>query len=158
MTTVGAILSRSWGNNNPHGALVRLLILAAICALPTSALAQELAAPAQSIQAGSLAAEGIFRLRPEAQEFKFSKADLDLLKQVDAFDKYIEDKGWVYSDPATDEYINRVGRMLVPPDTRVLSPVANPGWHVEPSPRESSSAVCHQGHPERGPRLQRRNQ
>ena len=72
-------------------------------------------------------------MRPEAQEFKFSKADLDLLKQVDAFDKYIEDKGWVYSDPATDEYINRVGRMLVPPDTRVLSPVANPGWHVEPS-------------------------
>jgi predicted Zn-dependent protease len=53
----------------------------------------------------------------KSQDFHFTKIDLDLLKQVDAFDKYVEEKGWVYKDPDTDAYLQEVGSKLVPAQT-----------------------------------------
>jgi beta-barrel assembly-enhancing protease len=53
----------------------------------------------------------------KAQNFEFGKADLELLRQVDAFDKYMEEKGWVYKDPETDAYLERLGLSLVPKET-----------------------------------------
>lgn len=52
-----------------------------------------------------------------AQDFKFTKVDLELLKQVNAFDNYMDEKGWVYNDPETNAYLERVGLSLVPKET-----------------------------------------
>lgn len=52
-----------------------------------------------------------------AQDFKFTKVDLELLKQVNAFDEYMNDKGWVYNDPQTTAYLEKVALPLVPSDT-----------------------------------------
>ncbi len=49
--------------------------------------------------------------------FKFTKVDLDLLHQVDGFDRYIDEQGWVYTDPATDDYLQRLGLSLAPAET-----------------------------------------
>ena len=59
------------------------------------------------------------RLSPpaKAQAFQFTKIDLDLLRQVDAFDKVMEEKGWVYNDPDTNAYLEKLGMSLVPKDT-----------------------------------------
>jgi len=53
----------------------------------------------------------------KAQDFKFTKVDLELLKQVNAFDTYMEDKGWVYNDPETNAYLDNLGSSLVPAQT-----------------------------------------
>ncbi|MGA9529857.1 MAG: M48 family metalloprotease [Terriglobales bacterium] len=52
-----------------------------------------------------------------AQTFKFGDVDLKLLSQVNDFDKYIEERGWVYHDPATDAYLEKIGLSLVPRET-----------------------------------------
>lgn len=52
-----------------------------------------------------------------AQDFKFTKVDLELLKQVNAFDTYMEEKGWVYNDPETNAYLDKLGSSLVPAQT-----------------------------------------
>jgi predicted Zn-dependent protease len=59
------------------------------------------------------------RLSPprKAQTFEFTKVDLELLRQVDAFDKYMEEKGWVYNDPETNTYLEGLGLSLVPKET-----------------------------------------
>ncbi|HWR15115.1 MAG TPA: M48 family metalloprotease [Terriglobales bacterium] len=57
----------------------------------------------------------VFTPSAAAQRFNFGKVDLELLRQVNAFDKYIEEKGWIYSDPAVTGYVNRIGRSVVPP-------------------------------------------
>ena len=49
--------------------------------------------------------------------FKFTKVDLDLLRQSDEFDKYVEEQGWVYSDKETDAYLQNLGLSLVPFET-----------------------------------------
>jgi predicted Zn-dependent protease len=88
-----------------------LAMLAVSCpALP----AQDLVPPAPSAVA---AAATTFQLSADAQKFKFAKIDLQFLKQLDAFDKYIDDKGWVYDDPETTRYVERVGHAVVPPNT-----------------------------------------
>jgi beta-barrel assembly-enhancing protease len=53
----------------------------------------------------------------KAQAFEFTKVDLELLRQVNAFDKYMEEKGWVYNDPETNAYLDRLGQSLVPKQT-----------------------------------------
>jgi predicted Zn-dependent protease len=53
----------------------------------------------------------------KAQEFKFTKVDLELLRQVNAFDRYMDEKGLVYSDPEADAYLERIGFSLVPKQT-----------------------------------------
>jgi predicted Zn-dependent protease len=59
------------------------------------------------------------RLAPpqKSQDFKFTKVDLELLKQVNAFDTYMEEKGWVYNDPETNAYLEKLGSSLVPTQT-----------------------------------------
>jgi tetratricopeptide (TPR) repeat protein len=52
-----------------------------------------------------------------SQTFKFGKVDLDLLKQVNAFDAYMEEKGWVCNDPETNAYLDKLGSSLVPAQT-----------------------------------------
>lgn len=53
----------------------------------------------------------------KAQEFKFSNPDLELLRQVNAFDRYIEEKAWVFHDPTTEDYLKEVGMQFIPPAT-----------------------------------------
>ncbi len=53
----------------------------------------------------------------QSQLFKFTKVDLELLKQVNAFDAYMEEKGWVYNDPETNAYLDKLGSSLVPAQT-----------------------------------------
>lgn len=85
-------------------------------------------AQAASVQKIALtrSAEATERLRsvsdstPEAQDqqgsepFKFTKADLDLLEQVNLLDQRFEKEGLVYHDEYIDPYLNRVGMSLVP--------------------------------------------
>jgi tetratricopeptide (TPR) repeat protein len=52
-----------------------------------------------------------------APPFEFTKVDLELLKQADAFDIYIEERGWVYNDLETSEYLEKLGLSLVPVET-----------------------------------------
>ena len=52
-----------------------------------------------------------------SQDFKFGKVDLELLRQVNAFDTYMEEKGWVYNDPETNAYLDKLGSSLVPAQT-----------------------------------------
>lgn len=56
-------------------------------------------------------------LPQNARDFKFTKVDLDLLRQVNAFDKYIEERGWVYSEPQINQYLEKIGLTLVPQQT-----------------------------------------
>jgi len=67
-------------------------------------------------QTGSQKAE---RLAPphRSQAFEFTKVDLELLKQVNAFDVYMEEKGLVYNDPDTNAYLEKLGMSLVPAET-----------------------------------------
>jgi len=70
-------------------------------------------------------AEGVKLETPQrAQDFKFTKVDLELLRQVDAFDKYMEEKGWVYNDPESDAYVQKLGLSLAPKETP-----ENVTWH-----------------------------
>ncbi len=62
-----------------------------------------------------LTTDKAFAQSADAQKFHFSQIDLDLLKQVDAFDQQLEEKGLIYRDPLTDDYIQRVGCSVTPP-------------------------------------------
>ncbi len=53
---------------------------------------------------------------PPKEEFKFGKADLDLLEQVNLLDKRFEREGLVFLDDATNAYLQRVGESLLPRD------------------------------------------
>ena len=50
-------------------------------------------------------------------EFHFTTVDLDLLRQVNGFDKHIEERGWIYSDSSVDAYVEKLGLSLVPAET-----------------------------------------
>ena len=52
-----------------------------------------------------------------AQPFTFTKVDFELLRQADSFDIYIEERGWVYSDPETNSCLEKLGLSLVPAET-----------------------------------------
>jgi len=126
------------------------MILLLTCALPTLAAAQ---APPPSAQAASQSrqqpaadassttrlpetaqapdttprpSDAELQLPPKAQAFKFTHVDLDLLRQVDALDRYIEEKGWIYDDPETNSYLEEVGSAVVP--KQVPEHVA---WHFK---------------------------
>lgn len=77
--------------------------------------------PGQELDASSLAQNTPppEKLAPTRQSlnFQFTKVDLDLLRQVDAFDRYMDEKGWVYNDPDTNAYLEKLGSSLVPEQT-----------------------------------------
>jgi predicted Zn-dependent protease len=50
------------------------------------------------------------------EEFVFTKVDLDLLEEVNLLDKRFEREGLVYSDPGTNDYLQRIGQILLPRD------------------------------------------
>jgi predicted Zn-dependent protease len=50
------------------------------------------------------------------EEFKFGKADLDLLEQVNLLDKRFEREGLVFLDAPTNAYLQRIGESLLPHD------------------------------------------
>ena len=52
---------------------------------------------------------------PPPPAFKFTDVDLDLLEKSNELDKYMDEKGMVYSDPALTEYITALGDDLQPP-------------------------------------------
>jgi predicted Zn-dependent protease len=93
------------------------LLLAFLVALASPLLGQE-AAPQPAPQPTKLAPTR------QSQDCQFTKIDLDLLKQVDVFDKYVEEKGWVYNDPETNAYLEKLGATLVPAQTP-----ENVKWH-----------------------------
>jgi tetratricopeptide (TPR) repeat protein len=51
---------------------------------------------------------------PVNEEFKFGKVDLELLEQVDLLDRRLEREGLVLEDGATNAYLARIGRSLIP--------------------------------------------
>jgi beta-barrel assembly-enhancing protease len=51
---------------------------------------------------------------PVNEEFKFSKVDLELLEQVDLLDRRLEREGLVLENEATNAYLARVGKSLIP--------------------------------------------
>ncbi len=53
---------------------------------------------------------------PPKEEFKFGKADLDLLEQVNLLDKRFEREGLVFLDEPTNAYLQRIGESLLPRD------------------------------------------
>jgi predicted Zn-dependent protease len=53
---------------------------------------------------------------PPKEEFKFGKADLDLLEQVNLLDTRFEREGLVFLDEATNAYLQRIGESLLPRD------------------------------------------
>jgi predicted Zn-dependent protease len=68
-------------------------------------------------QAGSQRTAEKLALPQRSQDFKFTKVDLELLKQVNTFDTYMEEKGWIYNDPETNAYLDNLGSSLVPAQT-----------------------------------------
>jgi beta-barrel assembly-enhancing protease len=75
---------------------------------------------AVSLAAGERESQGKaeeLKLPSSAQNFNFTKVDLELLKQVNAFDNYMEEKGWIYNDPETNTYLEKIGLALVPKET-----------------------------------------
>jgi len=105
----------------------RLMFTLLLCC-SLAALAQEPAASSAQPPPATLAtspvdakpipliADEVFKPSADAAKFKFGKVDDEFLRQIDAFDKYIEDKGWVYDDPVVNHYIERVGLSVVPPN------------------------------------------
>jgi tetratricopeptide (TPR) repeat protein len=51
---------------------------------------------------------------PANEDFKFEKVDLELLEQVNLLDRRFEREGLVLDDDATVNYLNRVGKSLLP--------------------------------------------
>jgi beta-barrel assembly-enhancing protease len=51
---------------------------------------------------------------PVNEEFKFGKVDLELLEQVNLLDRRLEREGLVLEDEATNAYLARVGKSLIP--------------------------------------------
>jgi predicted Zn-dependent protease len=47
--------------------------------------------------------------------FKFTDVDLELLEKSNQLDRYMQDKGLVYADPALTEYVTALGDDLLPP-------------------------------------------
>ncbi len=75
-------------------------------------------APAATTPATNLpAAAEKLAVPRNAQDFKFTNVDLELLRQVNAFDSYMDEKGWVYNDPETNAYLESIGLSLVPRET-----------------------------------------
>jgi beta-barrel assembly-enhancing protease len=52
---------------------------------------------------------------PPPSEFKFTNVDLELLEKSNELDKYMEDKGYVYTDAELTEYITALGDDVLPP-------------------------------------------
>src|SRR2546428_13010808 len=65
-------------------------------------------------QISALATQDPPQSQPAKTDFKFEKADLDLLEQVNLLDKRFERAGLVYADEPTNVYLQRVGESLVP--------------------------------------------
>lgn len=51
---------------------------------------------------------------PVREEFTLGKVDLELLEQVDLLDRRFEREGMVLEDEATNAYLHRIGRSLIP--------------------------------------------
>src|SRR5262249_6194039 len=51
---------------------------------------------------------------PVNEQFKFEKVDLELLEQVNLLERRMEREGIVLEDQATNAYLDRVGKSLVP--------------------------------------------
>ncbi len=47
--------------------------------------------------------------------FKFTKVDFELLRQANQLDNYFSDSGMVFEDAATTQYVESVGRSVLPP-------------------------------------------
>jgi len=51
---------------------------------------------------------------PVNEEFQFGKVDLELLEQVNLVDRRFEREGIVLEDEATNAYLDRIGKVLIP--------------------------------------------
>jgi predicted Zn-dependent protease len=99
--TYALILALPFGLASPH----------AFATQSQPAATQEQPTPSESPKASALAEPR------NARDFKFGKVDLELLRQVNSFDGYMEEKGWVYNDPETNAYLERIGLSMVPKET-----------------------------------------
>lgn len=94
--------------------LRRAVLVCATGLAYSAALGQQVLSPPQAEVTPTVTPAANTAPSAAAQKFTFTKVDLEFLRQIDAFDKYIEEKGWIYDDPATTEYVERVGRSVVP--------------------------------------------
>jgi len=53
---------------------------------------------------------------PVNEEFKFGEVDLEILEQSDLLDHKLDRDGLVLADVATNDYLMRIGKLLVPKD------------------------------------------
>src|ERR1051326_6747997 len=51
---------------------------------------------------------------PVREEFKFGKVDLEVLEQVNLLDRRFERDGMVLEDEATNTYLSKIGKSLIP--------------------------------------------
>jgi predicted Zn-dependent protease len=66
--------------------------------------------------------------KPDAKPaFQFTKIENELLERVRQFEKKIEDDGLVFSDPEVNEYVNFVGKAMVPDE----APPENVVWRFK---------------------------
>ena len=93
-------------------------ILSTLC-LVALTLLRPVGMPGQAANSASTTSSGpTEKVVPHAaQTFKFTKVDLELLREVEGFDKYVEEQGWVYREPETDKYVQQLGLSLVPAET-----------------------------------------
>lgn len=89
---------------------LKSLIVAALCvciaftAMPLAALGQKKTAPVEATPP------------PIRDDFKFDKVDIELLGQVDLLDRRFGKDGMVLEDQATSDYLERIGKTLIPKD------------------------------------------
>lgn len=115
-----------------YAAALILILTCATLAAPTRSVAQapeqlqeqpSSATPSKNPQPENASASDTrtlsvnFPLPPKAQAFKFTPVDLELLRQVDALDRYMEEKGWVLDEADTNSYLEQVGLAVVPNQT-----------------------------------------
>src|SRR5262245_61805912 len=87
---------------------IRPLITLALCfwlsltLVAPAALAQKKTAPVEATPP------------PVREEFKFGKVDLDVLEQVNLLDQKFERDGLVLEDEATNAYLFKIGKSLIP--------------------------------------------
>jgi len=92
-------------------------MLALVLVLAYGLPAQEPKTPSDEPKAAARTTVEQLAPTSQAQNFKFGKADLELFRQVNAFDDYVTEKGWVYNDPETNAYLKELGSSLVPAQT-----------------------------------------
>src|SRR6266852_8697404 len=92
----------------------RQIIVAALCLCLTTSIFVVPGHAAPPLRTPAIQTPGNSQDSPSRDNFKFEKADLDLLEQVNLLDARFEREGLVLSDEATNALLRHVGESLLP--------------------------------------------